>query len=482
LKLTVVDRAVNAVMHDGLSDVKDAIANVVNELKGISDILPASFGRVRQAVQDQFGSFDQAKPPKTDVRMMTLGVFRQMCAEVEEKDEDQQDVYLRILHALGDVLYAPLSPELDDKVINTHWARKALYSLLTDKVVGAQRGIMYEQDRKRIFAGEAGTLLMTLAQAHSIIFNVEARQIDPESGERERAWLIPDLLETRDEAYDDWVKGDPAEIQNYGRFLAERVFLQFMGEYRHCIRSVGREAFRDEVVFTEPQTGARAVVRPDYEGPEHSIGIWAEPRDKSGKAKDWCRTIKSWLTGTVELREASDAMVRGGPRVDKPNIAFPQMRMEGTSRPELQARAERFVETFFFPKPQYLLAWILGCAESTLSTIITGEEPGLLPSKKLIIARENASSAKGPTPNRGVATTDTGVGKTLKASVVEPKNKMILDEELGRLAHKAKGELIEELIKIETNEKKRAECRRRANLYREEDLRLLLATRRVAAE
>lgn len=148
LKLTVVNRAVNSVMHDGLNEVKEAIANVLNEVNGVGAILPASFGRVRHAVQDQFGSFDQGNPPKTDVRMMTLTAFRKMCVQVGQDDEGQQDVYLRILHALGDVLYAPTALELADKVINTHWARKALYVLLTDRVVAAQRGIMFERDRK----------------------------------------------------------------------------------------------------------------------------------------------------------------------------------------------------------------------------------------------------------------------------------------------------------------------------------------------
>ncbi len=120
--LSVVDRAINSVMHDGLAEVKSAIANVLEKTTGISAVLPASFGKVRSAVQEQFGSFEKTNPPKTDVRMMALSSFRQICAEEEQDDLGQQDVYLRILHALGDVLHAPDDPELADKVINTHWA------------------------------------------------------------------------------------------------------------------------------------------------------------------------------------------------------------------------------------------------------------------------------------------------------------------------------------------------------------------------
>ena len=323
---------------------------------------------------------------------------------------------------------------------------------------------------------------MMIAQSHSILFDVESRQIDPESGERERAWLIPNLLDLKDRTFDDWVNVGPVEVVHYGRFLAERVFLQFMGEYRHCIRSISREAFRDEVIFTEPQTGARALIRPDYESAEHSIGIWADPEDKTGRVSDWCLTIKSWLTGAVDLRTRSHAPLRREGRADNSNFSSSPIQTGGISRPQLQSRAERFVQAYFFPKPQYLLAWILGCAESTLTTIIDGDPPGLPPSAILRQAREKASSAKWITPGRAKATIDTGLGNTLRANVVDPKEKVILEEELGRLAHMAKGRLIEELIKSETNEKKRAECRRRANQFPDHDLRMLLAKRRIAAE
>ncbi len=194
---------------------------------------------------------------------------------------------------------------------------------------------MHERDRRRIFAGEAGTLLMTLAQKHRILFEVEARQTDPESSERERAWLIPDLLETRGNAHDKWANAVPAEVQTYGRFLAEGVFLRFMGEYRHCIDSIKTEAFRDEVIFTDSSSGTRALVRPDYESEHHAIHIWADPDDKTGKSKAWCRTIKSWLTGTVELGELAEDKLeiikptRAATRGPKRNLKSLRRKVEG---------------------------------------------------------------------------------------------------------------------------------------------------------
>ncbi len=291
LKLSVVKPAIDGVRQTGLQAVRDGIKAILEDLPGLGNVLPATFGKVREAIQNAFGTFEK---PNDQRQSMTLETYRRFCEEAGEPDHGQQDIHLGILHALGDVLYEPDESSLKNKVINPHWAHKAIYRVLTDDRVSTQQGIMREDDWERLGGDTWPQLLMDLMKSRHILFKVPARDIDPATGEGEKAWLVPDLLWEVDKRH-EWCASEPTLTKEYGRFLSEAVFLRFVGEHRASIHSLRGEAFRDQAMFTSP-SGAKALVCPDYESESHAIRFYADPSDTTGESRKWCGTLWSRLT------------------------------------------------------------------------------------------------------------------------------------------------------------------------------------------
>jgi Leucine-rich repeat (LRR) protein len=384
LKVVIVREPVDALNHVGLEAVRAGIAQVLEQTQGLDAVLPGRFKKVRMAVQDVFGTFEN---PKSYVQMMTMTEYRGYCTLAGEADKDQQDIYLRILHALGDVLHVQGQADLRDKVINTHWSRKSLYAVLTDGVVQAQRGILRQTDWDRLLAGESARLLIDLSKSQGIMFEVPAQAVDPESGERELAWLVPDLLNIEAVPH-EWCLTTPALIKRYGRFLSEAVFLDFLGRNRACIRRIMGEAFRNQVTFTNPDTGARAVVSPDYESEPHAIHFYADPHDESDGSRTWCATLYARLTGDVAELEQSKDGTAAAVSTAMGKVQLRAVRGKGRDLHQLQPKIERWVETLDVAPPDVVIRLKYRLPKASLNKIIERSE-----SLKMARARRDEAKA-----------------------------------------------------------------------------------------
>ncbi len=292
LSIRVVPEPVDALGQTGLGSVREALAAVLEATEGLSAKLPRTFGEVRRQVQSQFGTFEE---PVDEYPGFEISFFNKICVACGEADPERPPIYLRVLAALGDVIHDQVDPTLSDSVLNTQWARKALYEILTHELVRKNHGYLTEEELSRVLPRTHGQLVRQLSESLQIIFRIQGKPHE-QTGKTADHWLVPQALAFKERAH-DWVNGDGFLTINKGRFLAEAWFLHQLGRFAQLIERPQTEAFRDEVVFTEPSSRAKAVLRADYESDPMGVHFYANPEDRAALSQAWCVRLYEHLTG-----------------------------------------------------------------------------------------------------------------------------------------------------------------------------------------
>jgi internalin A len=233
----------------GINDLHCAIHRETDLLKDLRTAFPASW----VAIKDRLSNM--AEKGGTYIGFER---YRELCAELGEKDPEAQEALAGYLHSLGIALNYKDDPRLYDMhVLSPHWVTNGIYKILNWPELEARKGVLRLRDLAAVLDSNAyptakHVFLLDLMKKFEVCFEFPD---DPE-----RRYLLPELL-GKDEPP---VTGefDPAECLNFEydyNILPEGLLPRFI--VRTHPLSEGKARWRTGVVLKFE--GNRALVKAD---------------------------------------------------------------------------------------------------------------------------------------------------------------------------------------------------------------------------
>lgn len=182
----------SAATGTGIEEFKAAIAEQVNNLPHVGDLLPETWFRVKNKLE----SFGRQS------NFITHDRYLELCAENGVTDETSQHTLIGFLHDLGVILNFQDDPRLDSLgILNPQWVTNGVYKILNSHALFKNRGILtvpmldeilnlseYPRD-KRLF-------IVDMMKKFELCYDIEP----------DKTFLVPDLLP----------KDEPAELEFTG--------------------------------------------------------------------------------------------------------------------------------------------------------------------------------------------------------------------------------------------------------------------------
>jgi Ran GTPase-activating protein (RanGAP) involved in mRNA processing and transport len=304
VEVDVVDPGIDALQQKvrgseevGLDPVEAALRSAILRVR--PTVISRTFEAFRESATRLFESDDKPDP---ELRDRGLAAFEQAATDAGETDVEVMKFYLRTMHALGDLIWFEENDALSDRVINVHWAREAMYRLLTSDVVRDNRGILSDDEWKQISRDDRPGLLTELMRELRLMHEVSWS--DPATGTTSRVRLVPDMLGYAPSKH-GWADLPPACSVVNRPFLWESVLLQFLGNHaEEVVRCLG-DAHRDQSMLRRAD-GTRVLVRADFESDPMAIRFYADPTDATGVSRAWCFDLARRLPGKVTTSHAGD--------------------------------------------------------------------------------------------------------------------------------------------------------------------------------
>ena len=182
----------SAATGTGIEALKAAIAEQVNNLPHVRDLLPETWFTVKTKLEEL----------GRQSNFITHDKYLELCAENEVNDETSQRTLIGFLHDLGVVLYFQDERRLAELgILNPQWVTNGVYKILNDKVLFAKKGVLTLQlldeilnaqeypQNKRLF-------IVDMMKKFELCYDIEP----------DKSFLIPDLLP----------KDEPAELKFNG--------------------------------------------------------------------------------------------------------------------------------------------------------------------------------------------------------------------------------------------------------------------------
>jgi internalin A len=179
----------------GIEALKTAIAEQVNNLPHVSDLLPETWFTVKTKLEE-LGS---------ESNFITHDKYLELCAENEVSDETSQHTLIGFLHDLGVVLHFQDDPRLEALgILNPQWVTNGVYKILNSHTLFQNKGVLTismldeilnlpEYPRgKRLF-------IVDMMKKFELCYDIEA----------DKTFLVPDLL-PKDEPTELIFNGIPA--------------------------------------------------------------------------------------------------------------------------------------------------------------------------------------------------------------------------------------------------------------------------------
>jgi len=311
IEIDVVDPAVDALNQKmqgaanvGLKPVEDAITRAVTRIP--ETVIGKSFEAVRDMVRELFGTFQD---PKTDVHEIKLTRYVEDAITAGAETEGMAMQYLGVMHSLGDVVYFTDNDKLNDRVMNIHWAREAMYRLLTSDTVKRNRGLMTEVEWKDIAKEDRTDTLTDIMIEQALMHRADGH--DHTKGRNTSNWLVPDMLGYSPSPH-AWTEITPVRSARFGTFLWETTLLQFIGTHAQEVIGQIKEAYRDQVML-ERSDKVRVIVRADYDSNPMAIRFYKDPTDKTKKSAAWCQELVKELKVPIEYGRSGTG----------PNMTYP---------------------------------------------------------------------------------------------------------------------------------------------------------------
>jgi internalin A len=243
----------------GIDDLSGAIHRETDVLKDLRTAFPASW----VAIKDRLSNMAEKGE-----NYISFERYRELCAELGEKDAEAQEALAGYLHSLGIALNYKDDPRLHDiNVLSPHWVTNGIYRILNWPELEARKGELRLCDLAAVLDSKAypttkHVFLLDLMKKFEICFEFAD---DPK-----RRYLLPELLGKEEPA----VTGefDPAECLNFQyhyNILPEGLLPRFI--VRTHPLSEGKARWRTGVVLKFE--GNRALVKADVHDRKTFISV-----------------------------------------------------------------------------------------------------------------------------------------------------------------------------------------------------------------
>ena len=117
----------------GIEELKAAIAEKVNNMPHVRDLLPEAWFTVKTKLEGL----------GRDANFITYDKYLELCAENEVSDETSQRTLIGFLHDLGVVLHFQDDRRLAELgILNPQWVTNGVYKILNDKALFANKGVL----------------------------------------------------------------------------------------------------------------------------------------------------------------------------------------------------------------------------------------------------------------------------------------------------------------------------------------------------
>jgi internalin A len=171
----------------GIDELRAAIERETNVLKDLRVPFPASWVAIKERLSGMAERGDN---------YLSLERYRDLCAELGEKDLDAQEALAGYLHSLGIALNYKDDPRLHDThVLSPTWVTSGIYKILNWPELEKQGGVLEFDDLATILDAKAypkskHLFLLDLMKKFEVCFDFPD---DPE-----RRYLVPELLDKQE--------------------------------------------------------------------------------------------------------------------------------------------------------------------------------------------------------------------------------------------------------------------------------------------
>ena len=117
----------------GIEELKAAIAEQVNNLPHVRDLLPETWFTVKTKLEEL----------GRESNFITHDKYLELCAENEVSDETSQRTLIGFLHDLGVVLHFQDDPRLEALgILNPQWVTNGVYKILNSHTLFQNKGVL----------------------------------------------------------------------------------------------------------------------------------------------------------------------------------------------------------------------------------------------------------------------------------------------------------------------------------------------------
>lgn len=237
----------------GIQALKATIAEQVNALPHVHDLLPETWFRVKTELEDLGHS----------INFITHDRYLELCSENDVDEDTNQRTLIGFLHDLGVVLYFQDEPSLEALgILNPQWVTNGVYKILNSPTLLQNKGVLTttmldeilnlpEYPRgKRLF-------IINMMRKFELCYDLEP----------DKVFLVPDLL-PKDESEGFDFDGLPAFQYQYP-VLPSSVVTRFIVRLNSHIHN--NVVWRNGVLMQIGEN--RALVKADFEERQVSIAI-----------------------------------------------------------------------------------------------------------------------------------------------------------------------------------------------------------------
>ena len=327
----------------GIKKLRKAVEDQIRCMEDVKKVFPAAWYRIKQDLPTRAANF------------MSFDQFREICAELGEKDAKEQEHLAHFLHVLGIALNYRDDPRLSEtSVLNPHWVTGGIYSLINDDKIMERRGVLRHSDLARIlkaqdYPADKHDFLLLLMKKFELCF-----PLDDEGKE----WLIPELLTKKGPPLSK--EFDPAKAlcfeYRYDSLLPHGLIPRFIS--RTYTRIVDSLHWRTGVVVT--WKGLNILIRADTDSKLVEIRLQAAWTDVPG-ALNWVRGHFNHIHANFKnLNPREYVKMFGNPRIAVPveklarAIERNQEKIEvDLGKMDLKVSVKELAEPFFGMNYQY---------------------------------------------------------------------------------------------------------------------------------
>ena len=234
----------------GISDLKAAITEHINQMEHIKDELPLSWFELKTQIEDM----EQDYIPYPE--------YMQLCQEKGINEQSQQTL-IGFLHDLGVVLNFRDDPRLEDtNILNPVWVTNGVYQILNDRALMLDhKGILDRSMLSRIldskrYPKSKQLFIIDMMRKFELCFDLES----------DKKFLIPDLLSKEEPDTGQW--DSALAFQYHYNVLPGSIISRFIVRANQLISR--KTYWRSGAVLAHE--GSRALVKADRE--DKKIFIW----------------------------------------------------------------------------------------------------------------------------------------------------------------------------------------------------------------